>query len=189
MGGGRHAATGKLNLKISLPPIARSDARVLILGSLPGDASLAAAEYYAYPRNHFWPLLSGTIGRDLVTVDYPARIEALQDAGIALWDVVGDARRHGSLDHQIRHARVNDLQEFLSGLLDLRAIAFNGQKAAAFAAHALDATSLDVVRLPSSSPANTLNLEAKRAIWAVITKYIATGNNGADTHITEAYKR
>lgn len=102
---------------------------------------------------------------------------------------MGEAQRLGSLNQQIRHARVNDLQKFVGGLLDLRAIAFNGQKAAALAAHALDATSLDVVRLPSSSPTNTLNLEAKRAIWAVITQYIAIGNNRTDTHIIEAYQR
>ena len=170
-------------LKTGMPPIARSDARLLILGSLPGDTSLAAAQYYAYPRNHFWPILSGIMGRDLVAADYQARIQALKEAGIALWDVAGEAYRAGSLDQQIRHARINDLREFIDGLPDLRAIAFNGQKAASLAEYAFDAISLDVVRLPSSSPAYTLNLEAKRAIWAVVTKYMTLGQGLADPHI------
>ena len=84
MGRGRPAATGIL--KTGLPPIARSDARVLILGSLPGDVSLAATEYYAHPRTHFWPLLSGVIGHNVVAMTYPDRIVALHEAGIALWD-------------------------------------------------------------------------------------------------------
>jgi double-stranded uracil-DNA glycosylase len=170
-------------LKTGLPPIVRSDARVLILGSLPGDASLAAQEYYAYPRNHFWPLLSSIVGSNLVGMEYKERIDALHSARIALWDVIGKAHRPGSLDQQIRRARINDLRKFTTGLPDLRAIAFNGQKSAALAANAIDGMPLEVVRLPSTSPANTLNFEAKRNIWAVLTKYLDVGKGLANTDI------
>ncbi|MBL0922985.1 MAG: DNA-deoxyinosine glycosylase [Sphingomonadaceae bacterium] len=160
-------------LKAGLPPVASEDARLLILGSLPGDASLAAREYYAHPRNHFWPLLSGIIGRDLVAMDYPERIGALRQARVALWDVVAEAERPGSLDQKIRHAQMNNLPDFLTGLPALEAVAFNGRKSAALAADAIGDLRVDVVRLPSSSPANTLNIEAKRAIWAVLKRYLS----------------
>jgi double-stranded uracil-DNA glycosylase len=160
-------------LKTGLPPIARADAKLLILGSLPGDASLAAGEYCAHPRNHFWPLLSGVMGMDLVAMAYDERVDAVQAAGIALWDVVESAHRPGSLDQQIREAQVNNVRSFASGLPDLRAIAFNGQKSAALAGNAFGGAAVDLVRLPSSSPTNTLNLEAKHAIWAVLAKYLS----------------
>jgi hypoxanthine-DNA glycosylase len=80
-------------MKIGLVPVTRSDARILILGSLPGDASLSAKQYYAHPQNQFWTLVSGVIQQDLVAVDYATRIIALQSAGIALWDVIGVANR------------------------------------------------------------------------------------------------
>lgn len=93
MGRGGPATARILNIKAGLPPIVRADARVLILGSLPGDASLAAQEYYAHPRNHFWRLVSGVTGCDLAALDYPARVNALLMVGIALWDVVAEAHR------------------------------------------------------------------------------------------------
>ena len=77
----------------------RDDAKILLLGSLPGDASLDVRQFYAHPRNHFWLLVSGVIGCNLMMLEYPARIRALQEVGIALWDVVGEAHLNGSLDH------------------------------------------------------------------------------------------
>jgi double-stranded uracil-DNA glycosylase len=170
-------------IKAGLLPVARADARVLILGSLPGDASLAAQEYYAHPRNHFWPLLSSIVGNNLVGMEYKERVEALYSARIALWDVIGEAHRPGSLDQKIRFARLNDLRKFAMGLPDLEAIVFNGQKSAALAANIFDGMSLDVMRMPSTSPANTLNFEAKCNIWAVLTKYLEVGKGEANTDI------
>ena len=95
-----------MSRKVGLPPIARVDARILILGSLPGDASLSASQYYAHPRNHFWQLVGDAIGIELVGMDYAERVVILQSAQIALWDVVSEADRPGSLD-QHRNIALN----------------------------------------------------------------------------------
>ena len=150
----------------------RADARVLILGSLPGDASLSAQQYYAHPRNHFWTLVSEVAGSDLTVMDYPARIAALQAAGIALWDVIGEAHRPGSLDQKIRDACANDLRGFVSQLPDLRVVAFNGKKSAALAAGMFDGLAVDRITLPSSSPAYTLALGTKQVAWSALAAYL-----------------
>src|SRR5919206_121626 len=80
-------------VKRSFPPIADAATRVLVLGSLPGEESLARGQYYANPRNHFWRLIGAVIGAELVTLPYEARLEALLAAGIGLWDTVGAATR------------------------------------------------------------------------------------------------
>lgn len=106
------------------------------------------------------------IGKDLTVMDYSDRIAAVQMSGIALWDVVGIAERVGSLDHHIHNARPNDLREFVGRLPELRVIAFNGKKAATLAANVFDDMAIDVLQLPSSSPAYTVHLEVKAAVWA-----------------------
>jgi hypoxanthine-DNA glycosylase len=90
--------------KRGLPPVARSDARLFILGSLPGDASLAARRYYAHPQNQFWRLVGTVIEEDLQSLRYDQRLERLAEHGIGLWDVIGSAVRPGSLDQAIREA-------------------------------------------------------------------------------------
>jgi len=100
-----------LKLKTGLPPVARPDARLFILGSLPGDASLAAAQYYAHPRNHFWRLLGSVIEEDLHALAYEQRLERLAEHRIGLWDVIGSAVRRGSLDQAIRLANHNRIEQ------------------------------------------------------------------------------
>src|SRR3954454_19422556 len=100
-GGCRGLSVG---VKFGLPPIARSDARLFILGSLPGDASLAARRYYAHPTNQFWRLLGSAIGEELQSLAYHDRLERLTERRIGLWDVIASARRSGSLDQAIREA-------------------------------------------------------------------------------------
>ena len=150
----------------------RPDARLLILGSLPGDASLAQSRYYGHPRNDFWRLVGTVIGSDLPAMDYEARLAALQDARIALWDVIAEAERRGSLDSAIRDLRANDLPDLIGGLPDLRAIAFNGGTATRLGLKALAEVAPDVERiaLPSSSPAYTLAFERKAAAWAELRR-------------------
>jgi double-stranded uracil-DNA glycosylase len=172
MGRGGSAAARLLSLKPGLPPIVRDDAKILILGSLPGDASLKVRQYYAHPRNHFWQLIGDVIGRNLVMLEYPARIRALRDAGIALWDVVGEAHRHGSLDQKIQYAQLNDLCTFVSRLPDLKVIAFNGKKAGSLGAPAFDGQPVDLLHLPSSSPAYTLDLRTKAKHWVALARYL-----------------
>lgn len=159
--------------KQSMAPAGASDARLLILGSLPGDASLAAQRYYAHPTNQFWRLLGGAIGDDLVALDYPERIERLARRGIALWDVVADATRSGSLDGAIRSARANPLADFVVSHPNLRAIAFNGRTAATLGRRALAGIDhLTLIDLPSSSAAFTRPIGDKAATWAAIKLWL-----------------
>ncbi|AXT46005.1 MULTISPECIES: DNA-deoxyinosine glycosylase [Chromobacterium] len=157
--------------KSCFPPVARPDARVLVLGSLPGDASLQAGQYYAHPRNQFWPLMQAITGRPLAELAYAERLEALQQAGVALWDVIASARRRGSLDADIRDQQANDLRELAQSLPRLRAVAFNGATAAR-AAGQLDGLALDILALPSSSPAHTLAFDRKLEVWRQLGRYL-----------------
>lgn len=155
-------------IKRSFPPVVDARTRLLILGSLPGEASLAAGRYYAHPQNAFWRLLGGVIGSDLAGLDYAARLEALLAHRIGLWDVVAGATRQGSLDGAIRDAEANDLPALAATLPDLCAIAFNGKTAAKLGRLALGASRLTLIDLPSSSPAYTLALNGKAARWAAL---------------------
>lgn len=156
-----------MSRKQGLGPVWAPDARLLILGSLPGDASIAAQQYYGHPQNAFWRLIGAVIGTDLVGLAYPERLAALTGARVALWDVLAEAVRPGSLDSAIRDERTNDLAAFLDGLPDLTAIAFNGGKAARLGERMLAGVQPAVHRLtlPSSSPAYTLGFELKKAAW------------------------
>ncbi len=155
-------------LKRAMPPAGSDDAVLLILGSLPGDASLMAQRYYAHPQNQFWRLLGAAIGEDLALLDYPQRLERLAARGIALWDVVGEARREGSLDGAIRDMRANPLADFVATHPRLRTVAFNGGTAARIGRRALGASSLALIDLPSSSPAFTRPFADKAATWSVL---------------------
>lgn len=162
-----------MSLKVGLAPIWREDARLLLLGSLPGDASLARARYYGHPRNGFWRLMGGVTGIPLQDLEYEARIAALTGAGVALWDVIARARRAGSLDSAIRDESANDLAGLIEGLPGLRAIAFNGGKAATAGAKVLGGVRPDIERiaLPSSSPAYAaMSFERKAAAWAELRR-------------------
>ena len=150
-----------------MAPVGSNDARLLILGSLPGEASLKAQRYYAHPQNQFWRLLGAALGEDLAGLDYDQRLARLAARGIALWDVVGEARREGSLDGAIRAARPNLLAEHVSTHPRLQAIAFNGQTAAKLGRLALPGVDgIRLVDLPSSSPAYTLPFAWKAERWA-----------------------
>ena len=126
-------------------------AQVLVLGSFPGQASLAAGHYYAHPRNQFWPLMSAVLGEELAALDWTARYRRLRDRRIALWDVIEACERPGSLDANIRQASANDLDALLAALPRLRRIVFNGGTAARQARRFADA-GFEVHVLPSSSP-------------------------------------
>jgi hypoxanthine-DNA glycosylase len=160
--------------KHSFPPVADARTRLLLLGSLPGEESLARAQYYANPRNQFWRLMSGVIGLDLVPLGYEARLEALLDSGVGLWDTVGSATRRGSLDGNIRGHSANDLAALAASLPRLTAVGFNGGKSASLGMGPLSQiASLALVALPSSSPAFTLPFEDKLARWLKLRAYLA----------------
>ncbi len=155
-----------------LPPIIDIHARVLILGSFPSTASLAAQQYYAHPQNQFWRILGEVIGQPLKEMDYAARIAAVQAAGIAIWDVYASCERAGSLDAAIRNAVPNDLgalkkcpQGRTALALAIRRICFNGRTAAR-RIREVEALGFEAVVLPSTSPAHAgMGFEQKLARW------------------------
>jgi hypoxanthine-DNA glycosylase len=162
-----------LGPKYSFPPVVNANVRVLVLGSLPGDISLARAQYYAHPRNQFWRLIGGVIGADLSSFDYEARLETLLERHIGLWDVVASAAREGSLDGAIRDPVVNDLGAFIAGLPDLSVVAFNGGTSARIGQQQLGAEGrFDRLLLPSSSPAHTIAFNRKQQAWLKLCRYL-----------------
>ena len=159
-------------LKFSMAPVARSDARLFILGSLPGDASLAARRYYAHPRNQFWQLLGGAIGENLQSLAYEQRLDRLAHHRIGLWDVIGSAVRRGSLDQAIRLAGHNPVEQLVHDFPRLEAIAFNGSTASAIGRRLIGGHSgIALIDLPSSSPANTRAFAEKSAEWARLAAF------------------
>lgn len=161
-----------ITVKRSMAPVGSSDARLLILGSLPGEASLRAQRYYSHPQNQFWRLLGAAIGEQLTDLDYEQRLERLAERRIALWDVVGEARREGSLDGAIRGATPNRLADYVATHPRLEAIAFNGQTAARLGRLALaQIAGPALIDLPSSSPAYTLPLAWKLERWSELGRF------------------
>jgi double-stranded uracil-DNA glycosylase len=152
-------------------------ARVLILGSMPGRASLAAAQYYAHPRNAFWPLLGAILGFD-PALPYPSRLQCLRERGVALWDVLQSCERQGSLDAAIdpRTQQPNDFGALFAAQPELRAVLCNGATAhRLFVRMVLPALAspgaepFAVHRLPSTSPAHAgLRLADKLAAWRAV---------------------
>ena len=166
-------------LKHGLPPIARPDARLFLLGSLPGDASLAAQRYYAHPTNQFWRLLGAAIGEGLHELPYERRLERLAERRIGLWDVVAFAERPGSLDQAIRSAGHNAIDRLLHDFPDVQAIAFNGGTAARLGRKLLgQAPGVILIDLPSSSAANTRPFADKAAQWARLAEFVPAPQSG-----------
>ena len=161
--------------KTSFPAVADMRTRVLVLGSLPGDASLRAAQYYAHPQNQFWRLMEAVVGGPLAGEPYETRLEILREAGVGLWDVIRQARRTGSLDTAIRDHMPNRLAAFVEGLPQLRAIGFNGGKASQIGRKALAAVEGGpvLITLPSSSPAHaSVPFAGKQAEWIALKAFL-----------------
>jgi TDG/mug DNA glycosylase family protein len=162
-----------LTRKASFAPVASPDARVLILGSLPGEVSLAEQRYYGHPRNLFWHLVGRAIGVDLPSLGYDERLAAVRAARIALWDTIASANRTGSLDAAIRNAEHAPLADLVATLPGLRAVAFNGRKSASIGRPQLGGTPLALIDLPSSSPAYaSMPLAEKERLWARLVDFL-----------------
>ncbi len=158
----------------SFPPIAGADARLLILGSMPGRASLEANQYYAHPRNLFWPIMGELVGAH-PALDYEERARILIANGIALWDVLKSCRRPGSLDADIDKSSMvaNDFVAFFSTHPHIDRIFFNGATAEhTFRRQVLPAINADTFllrRLPSTSPAHAAqSYHQKLQSWRII---------------------
>jgi hypoxanthine-DNA glycosylase len=162
------------------PAIANTHSRLLILGSMPGLASLRAGQYYAHPRNQFWPIMAAILGVDLPALTYPQRCQALLDAGIALWDVLYSCHRPGSLDADIApdSVEVNDFATFFRRHPAIERVYFNGGAAEQlFKRHVQTHVQthlqphLQTQRLPSTSPAHAaLDFSGKLTHWHRISE-------------------
>ena len=166
--------------KSSFPPVVGPNSRLLMLGSLPGEASLAAQRYYAHPQNQFWRLMGAVIGQEIASLPYEERLRVLIGAKVALWDVVATAVRPGSLDAAIREHEANDLRALVAAMPKLQAIGFNGATAAKIGTVALGEPrpGLALLQLPSSSPALTKPFAQKLARWLVLREYLEPGSIG-----------
>ena len=159
--------------KRGLPPVLARDTRVLILGSFPGEASLAAQQYYAHPRNQFWPLMGELTGAPLAAMPYRRRLATLRARGIGLWDVFVACERRGSLDTAIRNAEHGEIDCVRRVASRLALVCFNG-KTAARAEPAWRAAGYATLSLPSSSPAYTRPFAEKLAAWRPIGDCLRT---------------
>ena len=162
----------------SFAPVAHVTARILILGSMPGTESLRAGQYYAHPRNLFWPIV-GELAGMAPGLRYDRRVAALQRARIALWDVLESCVRDGSLDSRIEKGSLvaNDFRSFFQRHPDIAHVFFNGAKAeACYRTRVLPDAGLRPLqyrRLPSTSPANAgMSRERKFEAWRVIRSHI-----------------
>jgi hypoxanthine-DNA glycosylase len=151
-----------------LAPVLAPATRILILGSFPGAASLAAQQYYAHPRNQLWPILSALTGDDLAGLPYAERLPRLLAHGFGLWDVLGACEREGSLDSAIRKPAANDFARLRELCPLLETVGFNGQTSGKFAPQ-FAAAGYRTVVLPSTSPAHaSLSFEQKLAHWRLL---------------------
>lgn len=154
-----------------LAPIVAPDARVLILGSFPSEASLAAKQYYAHPRNHFWPILGGVLREPLAELPYAERLERVKAHGIAIWDTIVACERPGSLDASIRNAERGEVRRIRRVAPNLAAVCFNGQTAGR-ARPVWDEAGYATIVMPSTSPAYTLPIDEKLARWRELTRFL-----------------
>ena len=163
-----------MTVKYGLPPIADKKTKLFILGSLPGNRSLEKRRYYAYPTNQFWRLIGSVLREDLGDLDYEARLERLAKHGIGLWDVISAAQRAGSGDQAIRNAAHNDIGGLKRDYPQLKAIAFNGGRAAKDGFHLLSGVEgVSLHALPSSSAAYArMPFDEKAAAWARLREFL-----------------
>lgn len=158
-----------VSVSVGFAPIANQSARILILGSLPGQRSLREAQYYAHPQNAFWKIMAALYGAQ---GSYEDRCQALIDHGIALWDVLRETERPGSMDADIRlaAARANDFEDFFAGHSQIQRICFNGKKSEQLFRRlvlpTLQGCSSELIGLPSTSPAYaSMPYDKKLSIW------------------------
>jgi hypoxanthine-DNA glycosylase len=157
--------------KYSFLPIVGPRARLLVLGTLPGEVSLRLQQYYGHARNQFWPIIAEICGEDL-PVEYSARVEMVLRSRVALWDVLHSAERNGTaLDSAIKNECANDFASFFRQYPTIRTVAFNGNNANKFFKRHVQKNQdippdlISLGSLPSTSPAFARPLEVKAAKW------------------------
>jgi hypoxanthine-DNA glycosylase len=154
-----------------LAPVLAPDARVVILGSFPSEASLTAQQYYAHPRNHFWPILGEVLHEPLAQLPYAERLARVKAHRVAIWDTIVECERSGSLDAAIRNAVQGEIHRVQRIARNLRAVCFNG-KTAARAQRAWTDAGYTTLVMPSTSPAYTLPIAEKLAQWRALARFL-----------------
>jgi TDG/mug DNA glycosylase family protein len=154
----------------SFPSISNQESKVLILGTMPGIASLKLDQYYGHPRNAFWKILF-TLFEEPYSTDYEIRKNLVLNYNIALWDVLQNCVREGSLDSAIEQEIPNGFTDFLASHPNIQHIFFNGQKAAQyFKKYVQVSNHYQLMTLPSTSPANAgISFEEKLKLWRSIS--------------------
>ncbi|MGI6160777.1 MAG: DNA-deoxyinosine glycosylase [Christensenellales bacterium] len=156
----------------SFDPVINSDTRLLILGSMPGAASLRKRQYYGHERNYFWPIMSSVIGKPL-DGEYKTRLNTLLESRVGLWDVIDSCVRPGSLDKDIINEKPNDIPALLDAYPGIRLLAFNGAKAAAVYKKYFAGLTKPTLTLPSTSPIPTKtmrSMEDRLKVWMSVRK-------------------
>ena len=148
----------------SFAPVVSEHPRVLILGSMPGVASLNAGQYYAHPRNAFWPILFAAFDRPF-SQDYETRCRLIREQELALWDVARSCIREGSLDADMKCVAYNPLDVFLQQYPDIRTVLCNGNTAFTLFRKSGAGKDRCVLRMPSTSPAYTIPYSRKEEAW------------------------
>lgn len=156
----------------SFPPLVPENPKILILGTMPGQQSLERQQYYAHPRNLFWPMMSAICGEPLPEA-YSDRIALLLRHQIALWDICNTCLREGSLDTAIRDEQPNDIRTLLTQYPGIQLLAFNGQKAATLFRKYFKDIRLPIQVLASSSPAHAGKSRIeKEKEWLLLRSYL-----------------
>ncbi|WP_026713577.1 DNA-deoxyinosine glycosylase [Flavobacterium daejeonense] len=153
----------------SFPPFVNKETKILILGTMPGIASLEKQQYYAHPRNHFWKILFTILEKTVVSEIYEERIQLLTRNKIGIWDVLQNCERKGSLDIHIKNQQANDFEKLFEEYPAIKTIVFNGKES-----HRYFIKSFGKIKgityhvMPSTSPANTMSFEKKLKSWSVV---------------------
>lgn len=163
----------------SLEPIIGREPRIIILGSMPGVVSLEALEYYANPRNAFWPIMAELFGID-IECEYPLRVQQVAELPLILWDTIKTCYRPGSLDSSIesRTIEANDIAGLVYRYTEISAIAFNGAASEKYFRQLVlkgmpDNRGIELIKMPSTSPANaSWSYDRKLAVWRQLLKYL-----------------
>ena len=153
----------------SFPPFVNATTEILILGTMPGIASLEKQEYYAHPRNHFWKIIYTLLNSLPIAENFEEKISLLQNHKIGLWDVLENCERKGSLDIHIKNHKENDFEMLLEEFSGITKIVFNGKESHKyFFKKSGQIKGITYYVMPSTSPANTMSFEKKLEIWSII---------------------
>lgn len=155
----------------SFPPFADENAEILILGTMPGVMSLAKQEYYAHKQNAFWKIMYTVFAELPVSENFKEKVKLLQQNKIALWDVLENCEREGSLDTNIKNHKENDILGLLKKHPKIRTIVFNGRESEKYFLRKFGVIEgIQFHQMPSTSPANTMKFEKKLQSWSAILR-------------------